>query len=183
MGESDNPVGTWSSVTASAMCFVLCLFSAAPCGCGRSTSLSDRNFTRTIKFQGEPTIKIDCEYVGKRPGDPSNFVSNHDYRKIDTDFYRLTMENLTDQDIVIERVEFRMEKGPMRGPKSVGPESIRKTWGTNTIPAASSISRANNMAWSTKRENRFLKTYHFRFASDEQIDNTFTAEVPLVYNR
>ncbi len=138
---------------------VLCvaLLAHAP-GCGGAK----HDYTTIVDCDGQPALKISCQYTGKSPGDPATYQSDHDYRRINTDFYRITMENLTDADIVIERVTYRMQNGPTRGPQSAPSESIQRTWGTNRIPAGSKISRANNFVWSKSRRNTLLKTYWFR---------------------
>jgi hypothetical protein len=150
-------------------------------GCG--DSLSERNYRKAIDFQGQPTIKIECVYVGKQPGAPDAFQSGHDFKKIDTDFYRVTFENLIDDDIVIERAEYRLQKGPVKGPQSASADSIQRTWGTNVIQAKSKITRANNMVWAKTPRNTLIKTYHLRIADGDHKNETFTTEVPLVYIR
>lgn len=147
-------------------------------GCGGSNS---RNFQKVIQVDGKPTLRVTCHYVGKSPGDPDSYKSSHNYRSTDTDFYRLTWENLTDHDMVIERVVYRLEKGEIRGQRFADTASIKRTWGTNRIPAYGKLSRANNMVYSKASSNTFFKTYHFRLLSKEE--PTFHVEVPLVYDR
>lgn len=157
--------------------FVVGVTSAIGC------SPTERNHIETVSLGGKPVLKITCHYVGKKPGDPKTYQNSHDYRRIDTDFYRITMDNLTDVDIVLMRVDYRMQKGSILGSQTASAESIKRTWGTNIIPARSSISRANNLVWSKSSKNALLKTYYFEFETANGNTQTFSAEVPLVYNR
>jgi hypothetical protein len=165
--------------TTRTACLVFCFVLTSGCG----DSLSARNFAKVVEHRGQPAIKIECEYVGKSPGAPDAFMSKHDYRKIDTDFYRVSFENLTDDDIVIDRILYRLEKGPVKGQQSTAADSIRQTWGTNVIQAKSKISRANNMVWAKAKRNTLIKTYFFRIANGDDEPKTLKAEVPLVYIR
>ncbi len=161
-------------------CLLSSLLVTVLLGCG--TSSSTRNYTKVVEVEGRTILKITCEYVGKRPGDPSTYVGSHDYQITDTDFYRLTMVNLTDDDVVIERVAYRMKTGPTKGLRFASAESIQKTWGTNVVPANSSISRANNLVWSKSQRNTLLKTYTFRIEGSDS-SHEFVSEVALVYKR
>jgi hypothetical protein len=160
------------------LCLVVCWLTFAASGC--SDSPVRRNSTQEVNVDGQPALRIECEYVGKQPGDPSSYVSKHDFRKRDTDFYRITIENLTDKDVAIERVEYRLARGPMRGRDSASADSIRRTWGTNIVPANSQISRANNMVWSGSSRNTLFKTYFFNIEGSHDL---IPAEIPLVYQR
>ncbi len=183
MRESMGENRTHSTPSNARFSAILCLaggfYALSAAGC----SSPNRDYSKVVECSGQPAIRIECEYVGKTPGDPSSFQSSHDYGKINTDFYRITMENLTDGDIAIERVTYRFEKGEVRGAKSASADSIKETWGTNVVPARSSISRANNMVWAKGRRNTFFKTYSFRTVTDGKSEKTFSAEVPLVYIR
>ena len=57
-----------------------------------------RSYVRTVyDGSGRAVMQITVDYLGKMPiGD---FEYRHDWRRIDTDFYRDTRENLTDQPI------------------------------------------------------------------------------------
>lgn len=159
-------------------CLVVCSLTLAALGC--SNSPVERNYTKVVKVDGQTALRIECQYVGKQPGDPSSYVSEHEFQKIDTDFYRITIENLTDKDVVIERVEYRLETGPVRGRKSASADSIKQTWGTNIVPAKSRISRANNMVWSRSSRNSLIKTYYFQVPGSRK---SIQAEIRLVYQR
>ncbi|HIE97275.1 MAG TPA: hypothetical protein EYQ63_09735 [Fuerstia sp.] len=159
-------------------CLLVCSLTCHALGC--SNSSVERNYTKIVEVDGRAAMRIQCEYVGKQPGDPSTYVAEHDFEKIDTDFYRITIENLTDKDFVIERVQYRLETGPVRGHKSASADSIKRTWGTNIVPAKSRISRANNMVWSTSSRNSLLKTYYFQVPGSRE---SIQAEIHLVYQR
>ena len=146
-------------------------------------SPAERNHTVLVEHNGTPALRITCQYVGKQPCDPNSYQNSHDYKQIDTDFYKITMENLTTVDIRLKRVDYRMKKGPTRGRQSASSESIKRTWGTDVIPAGSHISRANNLVWAESSSNTMLKTYFFVFETDDGSGQTLSAEVPLVYDR
>jgi len=162
-------------------CLLPCLMMTVPLGCGASSST--RNYTKIVEVEGRTVLEITCEYVGKQPGAPSSYISSHDYQSTDTDFYRLTIVNLTDTDVVIERVAYRMKTGPTKGLQFASAESIQKTWGTNIVPANSSISRANNLVWSKSKRNTLLKTYTFRIGGSDSSHELVDSEIALVYKR
>lgn len=61
---------------------------------GLSTIAGERNYTRIIKdHEGKPFLKLTCEYIGKQP--LRDFWHKVPWEVIDTDFYRLTFENLS----------------------------------------------------------------------------------------
>lgn len=157
---------------------IACLLSFVAVGC--SDTPIERNYTKLVEVDGQTALKIECEYVGKKPGDPGRYVSDHDYQSIDTDFYRITIENVTDMDFVMERVEYRLVSGPMKGRQSASAGSIKRTWGTNVVPANSQISRANNMVWSKSKRDSLFKTYYFNVEGQHEL---IPAEIRLVYQR
>ena len=150
-------------------------------GCDHRVAV-ERDYSETISFQGKPVLEVICEYVGKEPGDPTSYQQDHDYRRTDTDFYKLTFRNLTNNDITLEGVSYRMKIGRFRGNQSASADSIRRSWGTNVIPAQGSLHRSNNMVWAKSRKNTLFKTYHFGITF-EQSRGRFKAEVPFVYRR
>ena len=162
-----------------------CILAAAGCDAldGNSIGLGGRNFDTTFDCEGRPVLRVTCEYIGKAPGDPASYPSTHDYNKNDTDFYKVTMENLTDDEIVVEGVTFRMEKGKLHGKTGAGSDWIETMWGTNVIGPKKTISCSNQMAWSKGRRNTFIKTYRFRVRGEGNEEREFAAEVPLAYRR
>lgn len=151
-------------------------------GCD-SVGLGGRNFDTTFECDGHGVLHVTCEYLGKTPGDPDTYASTHDYHKNDTDFYKVTMENLTDDEIVVEGVTFRMEKGKLYGKTGAGTDWIETMWGTNVIGPKETISCSNQMAWSKGSRNTFIKTYQFRIRGAGGDEREFTGEVPLAYRR
>jgi len=160
-------------------------------GCGPDSGYSgrvaagelDRNLTLFADLDGRSVVKIECTYLGKRPGDPERYSQSHDYQAIDTDFYRLEFFNLTADTVVVEHVDYRLEYGVMDGPDFATADSIVATWGTNRIPPLASIARNNNFVYSRRLRNTLFKRYRFRFQSDIEGDHRFFVEVPLVYLR
>lgn len=173
---------------ARAALFVIALVLGAVSGCDAPSrhgqaALSERNFSRVVDLDGQPTLRVSCDYVGKTPGDPAGYISGHDYRRVDTDFYRLTLENLSANPLIMERVDYRLETGPIRGEQAADATSLRRTWGTNVIAPGARISRGNNMVWSKASRDRLWKTYQFRSDDGGKSDRTFAVAVPLVYRR
>lgn len=180
MRKTPTGVRRDNALRAHVTCFIG-LIGIVLSGCGSSSA--SRDYTKVVRVEGRNVLKITCEYVGKRPGEPSSYVNNHDFRRIDTDFYRLTFENLTDSDVFIEGVAYRMETGSTKGLQFASADSIRNTWGTNIVPQKSSISRANNMVWSKSRRNALIKTYSFRIPTRDGSHEIVESEISLVYKR
>lgn len=152
-------------------------------GCAEQRAPVTRNFTRTVKVEGQDVLKIDCQYVGKSPGEPKTYQSQHDYRSIDTDFYRLSFTNLTDQEIQLSGISYHMAKGPTKGRSQATQESIKRTWGTTTIRPHETISHPNGFVWAKGQQNRLIKTYSFRTKDSKGNPKTFQEEVSLWYSR
>ena len=151
-------------------------------GCGGPSEIQ-RDFTRTVTVQGRDLLKIDCQYLGKSPGEPDKYQSSHDYRTIDTDFYQMAFTNLTDQEIHIAGIAYRMAEGPLRSLSHATKDSIKQNWGTTIIPAQGTISHPNGFVWAKGRQNRMIKTYSFRTQDAEGKPLTFQEEVSLWYAR
>lgn len=160
-----------------------CLVFVVLAGCAERNAPMTRNFTRTVQVEGQDVLQIDCQYVGKSPADPKSYQSPHDYRSIDTDFYRLSFTNLTDQEIEIAGISYHMEKGPNKGRSKATPETIKRTWGTTTIGPHKTISHPNGFVWSNGRQNRLIKTYRFRTQDSNGSPRTFQEDVGLWYSR
>ena len=143
----------------------------------------EREYTRVVTHQGHPMLEVECTYLGKQPPDPANFKSDHDYQRTNTDFYALTMKNLTDREIVIVGVKYRLQKGPFRGKASASTESIKKQWGTNVIGPQGSLSRRNNMVFAKAASNTLFKNYSFRTTDETGQTVSFQTELPFVYIR
>jgi len=171
-------------------CLLFCL-TLAPVSYGSDQGYSEqvaqgtrsRNLMLVAEYEQRPVLRITCEYVGKAPGDPGSYRNSHDYRAIDTDFYRIELHNLTSEEIIVEGVSYRLEYGRFRGQPYATAASIESTWGSNRIQALSSLSRANNFVYSRMTPNTLFKSYQFRFADSSDGKRSFSAEVPLVYLR
>jgi hypothetical protein len=200
--EADYPAGlnTWISVGVGSnrvllrsgliSCLLFCLtLSLVSYGSEQGYSeqvargTRSRNLTLVAEYEQRPVLRITCEYVGKAPGDPGRYRNSHDYRAIDTDFYRIDLHNLTNEEIMVEGVSYRLEYGRFHGQPYATAESIESTWGSNRIQALSSLSRANNFVYARKTPNTLFKLYQFRFADSSDGKRSFSAEVPLVYLR
>jgi hypothetical protein len=153
-------------------------------GCsGADIASLPRSSSRTATVAGQPVLDINCKYLGKVPGDSSTYSSSHNYRTIDTDFYRVSFTNRTDKDIHIAGVTYRMEKGPLRGQSAVSNASIKEAWGTTVIHPGKTISHSNSFVWAKVTSNTMIKTYTFRTADDDGKSLTFSEDVSLRYTR
>lgn len=159
---------------------VALLVTAGSCSTNPS---QDREYTQVVTHQGNPMLEVQCSYIGKQPADPANFENDHDYHRTNTDFYELTMENLTDREIAIVGVKYRLKKGPFRGNSSASAESIKKQWGTNVIAPRGSLSRGNNMVFAKAASNILFKNYSFRTTDETGQTVSFQTELPFVYFR
>lgn len=152
-------------------------------GCADSSNKIPRNYSRTIQVEGHDVLDVRCEYLGKAPGDHDSYRSSHNFRNIDTDFYKVSFTNRTESDIHIEGVSYRMADGPVRGMSSASPDSIKRTWGTNVIRPGQTISHPNSFVWSKSRTNAMVKQYQFRGIDADGNRMTFTAKLSLAYSR
>jgi len=160
---------------------VICLLILLAIGCNELAVA--RNFEQTVQVAGQSVMRIQCDYVGKQPLDPKSYKSKHDYRRMDTDFYKVTFENLTDNEIVVEGVDYAMARGPVLGRKSWSADSIKINWGTNVIQAKGSIKRDDHLVWSKGPNNALVKTYSFRTTDNDGKQVKFKAAVRLAYRR
>jgi hypothetical protein len=144
-----------------------------------------RNYEKILSGGGQKLLKISCRYIGKKPGDPTGYSSSHNYTEVDTSFYEVIFENLTDSELSIEGVTYRMDRGTLHGSSYYDADSIRRAWGTNIIPAGQSITRRNNMVWAYEPRNALIKVYtlRIRHSEDGKQDRIFSAQVPLRYFR
>ncbi len=146
---------------------------------------NESNYEKVISVGNQPLLRIACRYIGKKPGDPSSYSSSHNYAEIDTAFYEVTFKNLTNSELSVDGVSYRMEKGRLHGKSHYGADSIRRAWGSNIIPAGASITRRNNMVWSREPRNTLIKIYTLRVKhlKSGKRDGIFEAQVPLRYIR
>ncbi len=142
-----------------------------------------RNFQKIIEIEGRKLLAVEVEYIGKSPGDTLKYTNNHDYKSIDTDFYRIKLENLSEFRIEMEKVGYRLEKGRLRVKSYADKKSIEKTWGKSYIDSGGHIERLNNMVWSDYSENIFYKNYEFTLIQTDEEYIEFSVEIPLRYIR
>ena len=163
---------------ASTLPLLVVLLGCSNAGSGGSLP---RSSSRTATVEGQTVLDINCKYLGKAPGDLDSYSSSHDYRTIDTDFYRVSFTNRTDKDIHIAGVTYRMEKGPVRGQSTVSNASIKEAWGTTVIHPGKTISHSNSFVWAKTTSNTMIKTYTFRTADGDGKSLTFQEDVSLRY--
>jgi len=149
---------------------------------------SELNYVKTVRSVDQLLLRVTCQYIGKKPGNPNSYLSSHNYTVIDTSFYKITFENLSQSDLVIESVRYHMKYGNIRGTSYYGSNAIRRSWGTNIIKSGASITRSNNMVWSSKTSNTLFKVYSLRLKNSKNLQgnqrsNSFKVEVPLRYHR
>ena len=169
------------------MLLVLSLTAVLPnvLGCSDNNTspgpMGPRNSTTTFQSNGQPIVRADCRYIGKGPDDSIPFINSHNFRTIDTDFYRLTLTNLTDRNVELTGLSYHMAKGPLRIPKQASLDKLRKHFGSLEIPSGESRTHLNTFVWSPANQNALRKTYRFRTNDDQGAEIEFEGTVVLQY--
>lgn len=134
-----------------------------------------------FKANGQETLFVVCEYLGKKPKEPHQLT--HNYKKINTDFYRVTVQNLSDQDVRIVGVRYRMANGPTKPIPDATSKSIKAAWGTDVIPAKETVVQENAFVWSKSRVNRLIKNYTFVTTDGNGKEVKFSGQLDLFFRQ
>ena len=135
--------------------------------------LNEREYTVTVSDNNKPILSVGIEYQGKAPY--GNEVIKHNWKAVDTDFYRETFKNLSGSNISIKEVKYFLEHGQLHTPRIKGEKKIKMTYGTTLIKTNESLFRNNAWVWA-KRENILHRIFVFKY-DDQEID----VDIPLVY--
>lgn len=135
-----------------------------------------REYTMIAKTSNDqPVMEVHIEYIGKEPyGDES---IDHNWRDVDTDFYRETIENKSNSGIDFKEIRYSMKRGKLYTQRVKTEADIQPMYGTTTLEPHTSLVRDNAWVWG-KRDNVLHR--NFVFAQDHE---RFEADIPLVYIR
>ena len=140
----------------------------------------DRSYKAIVKDDdGTERVQLDCQYIGKGPEQPMKTPIDRDWKVSDTDFYHITMVNLTDHPIELVNVSFRLKEG--KGGKIYATKTqteIDKSWGAHVLPPRGQLNRRNAIVWGKGKANVLHKIY---LAKTE--GKSFKIDIPLVYKR
>ena len=137
--------------------------------------VNEREYNITVSENDKPLLSIVIEYQGKAP--KGNTTIKHNWRTVDTDFYHLSYENLSESNIHIKEVQYFLDRGQLRTPRIKRKSKIKATYGTTVIKANSSLIRNNAWVWS-KKDNTLHRVFVFT------LDNkAFDVDIPLVYQK
>lgn len=159
------------------------------CGCDSTElkvrKINERDYQKTVSFKGTPVLKAECKYLGKQPQDIEEFQSkfNHDCITNDTDFYQITLTNLSKQKVLVQSADYRMKIGTYRGKSRFTSKDFATTWGRSEIPPNENVARDTHFVWAVKDSNVLYKTYSFESRDVNGKPFVFQMEIPLLYSR
>lgn len=136
---------------------------------------NEREYRVTVSDNNKPLLSIAVEYLGKTPN--NNKIIKHNWKAVDTDFYRETIKNLSESDIHIKEIKYSLDRGQLYTPRIKGGNKIKATYGTHVIKANESLSRDNAWVWS-KRDNTLHRIFKFTWN-----DKTMDVDIPFVYQK
>lgn len=134
----------------------------------------DRDYSQVYKDKaGKPFIKVTVTYLGKKP--VGAYRSKHNWRRKDTDFYKVAWQNLSTSPIEFLSVVTVMTKGP--APKvethnlrsggshfnSGEKEPLARYWPDTTLAPGASLVRTNKYVYSTTGPTTAVHTYEVRY--------------------
>ncbi|MCF6204447.1 MAG: hypothetical protein L3J59_12410 [Methylococcaceae bacterium] len=135
--------------------------------------LNEREYTVTVSDNNKPILSVGIEYQGKAP--KGNELIKHNWKAVDTDFYRETFKNLSGSSIGIKEVKYFLDHGQLHTPRIKGGKKIKMTYGTTLIKANELLFRNNAWVWA-KRENILHRMFVFTYDNQE-----IEVDIPLVY--
>jgi len=142
----------------------------------------DRQYLATWSLEEVPLLEVKVAYLGKKPDLPFEGVEpTYDWTVRNTDFYSISIRNLTDQSIELTSVQVEMDKGKMKKATRYGSSYLLDRWRTTIIPPKGSIKRRNTWVWGKGETNTLIKTYGAKIvsrdlSSSSEPESVLTAE-------
>lgn len=138
--------------------------------------VTDRDYRLSVlDNNNQPILSVKIEYQGKKPY--GNEVNDHNWKFVDTDFYRESFKNLTDSTINIQKISYSLDRGRLHTPRVKNKEKVKAMYGATEINANASIHKNNAWVWS-KRNNKLHRKFLF-FYNNEKIE----VDIPLIYRQ
>ena len=107
---------------------------------------------------GVPLLEVEVKYVGKSPKLPfDGSLPAYDWRIKDTDFYDITVKNLTEVPINLEITKNIFQFG--ENSDFYDENYIMHRFGSSMIPPKSSITRENSWIWAKGEHNKMERFF------------------------
>tara|TARA_B110000438_G_scaffold258739_1_gene267619 strand:- start:183 stop:695 length:513 start_codon:yes stop_codon:yes gene_type:complete len=153
------------------------------CACSPvETNKLERTYQSIIEIAPNQKILVSLEYVGKEPF-KGKWNKTHDYVNEDTDFYNMTIKNLSDFDLRLLSCVYSLEKDSLSNKAYYNTDELQNIWETRSIKPGATVIKYNSFTHSKKFNSNILyKTYTFELRAEPTfITNSFT--VPFIYKR
>lgn len=107
---------------------------------------------------GVPLLEVEVKYVGKSPKLPfDGALPSYDWRMKDTDFYDITIKNLSEVPINLEITKNIFQFG--ENSDFYDENYIMHRFGSSMIPPKSSITRENSWIWAKGEHNKMERFF------------------------
>lgn len=126
-------------------------------------------------LEGQAFLKADVTYLGKSL--PVGEQTHQDWKKIDTDFYRVGIENIGSHSFTLDLVEYSLDKGKLMTKKLKLPSTIKEWYSVNELFPGDRIERENAYAWS------YSNNVLHRVFSVNLLGEIIKVDLPLVYKK
>ena len=153
------------------------------CACSPvETNKLERTYQSIIEIAPNQKILVSLEYVGKEPF-KTKWNKTLDYVNEDTDFYNMTIKNLSDFDLRLLSCVYSLEKDSLSNKAYYNTDELQNIWETRSIKPGATVIKYNSFTHSKKYNSNILyKTYTFELRAEPTfITNSFT--VPFIYKR
>ena len=182
-----NKDSTMIKMKKSAISCVLFVFCITGCSSDvdeQVKKINDREYEITISRGREPILKAECNYLGSEPIDLEKFRQHfsHNFEAKKTDFYSVTMENLSSQAIHVIRADYDMRTGSYRGKSTFSSNEFAMTWESSVIEPGMQIRRDTHFVWAIN-DNVLDKTLRMLGRSENGEDFEFTIVLPFRFHR
>ena len=120
---------------------------------------SDKSVVISQWISGDiPLLEVEVKYIGKSPKMPFDVsLTSYDWRDRDTDFYDITIKNLTDVPIYLEKTKNIFQFG--ENSDFYDENYILHRFGSSMIPPKSSITRENSWIWAKGEHNKMERFF------------------------
>ena len=120
---------------------------------------SDKSVVISQWVSGDiPLLEVEVKYVGKSPKMPfEGSLPSYDWRKKDTDFYDITIKNLTEVPIYLEKTKNIFQFG--ENSDFYDENYILHRFGSSMIPPKGSITRENSWIWAKGEHNKMERFF------------------------
>ena len=120
---------------------------------------SDKSVVISQWISGDiPLLEVEVKYIGKSPKLPfEGSLPSYDWRDRDTDFYDITIKNLTEVPISLEKTKNIFQFG--ENSDFYDENYILHRFGSSMIRPKSSITRENSWIWAKGEHNKMERFF------------------------